>query len=352
MNVDLPPVKPQINFNQTIPSQFEWTNKPALCSDPFIIKCTNHKNKDIRSYGLNDSVSLLPDTQYTCTGEYSYEKPIKSQELSFKITCDWQKNGRFQDKSSSSLRISWTSLEDDRCSGIEWDRFSVSCDHHNHGICIKHSDTSTVCSITGLLPYKKYTCRITGTVDQTDYEIYTGDSETLSDKPSFQSKVEVTHASHNSLEIKCEINGPKIVWNGGEGKFKAEITYKGETITEDTQDTCLFKFSDLYYLTTYGIKITAINKEGHSALITSEATTNYNDKAVVGFLVFLIIVTSIALLFMLFKKYFLRRKQSVSQEEEDGEDEDCVAQDIYVNVPLRVHRPEKKTKSGGGYEYE
>ncbi|XP_043079358.1 LOW QUALITY PROTEIN: receptor-type tyrosine-protein phosphatase C [Puntigrus tetrazona] len=313
MNVDLPPVKPQINFKETIPSQFEWTNKPALCSDPFIIKCTNHKNKDIRSYGLNDSVSLLPNTQYTCTGEYSYEKPIKSQELSFKITCDWQKNGRFQDKSSSSLRISWTSLDEDRCSGIEWDSFSVSCDHHNQ-ICKKHNGTSTVCNITGLLPYKTYKCRITGRVNQTDYLIYTDDIKTLSDKPSFKSKVEVTHASHNSLEIKCEINGPKIVWNGEKGNSKLK-SHTMETITEDTQDTCLFKFSDLYYLTTYGIKITAINKEGLSDLITSEATTKYNDKAVVGFLVFLIVVTTAALLFVLFKIYILKRKRAAEDEE-------------------------------------
>ncbi len=39
-------------------------------------------------YGLNASVSLLPNERYTCTGEYLYEEqPIKSHEHSFKIQC-------------------------------------------------------------------------------------------------------------------------------------------------------------------------------------------------------------------------------------------------------------------------
>jgi len=36
-----------------------------------------------------------------------------------------------------------------------------------------------------------------------------------------------------------------------------------------------------------------------------------NDKGVIGFLTFLIIVTSLALLFVLYKIFLLRRKQSV-----------------------------------------
>ncbi|RXN14118.1 receptor-type tyrosine- phosphatase C-like protein [Labeo rohita] len=62
-----------------------------------------------------------------------------------------------------------------------------------------------------------------------------------------------------------------------------------------------------------------------------------NDKAVVGLLAFLIVVTSVALLFVPFKMYHLKRKR-------DGEDEDFDDQDIfttceyttceYVNVPM------------------
>ncbi|XP_042605491.1 receptor-type tyrosine-protein phosphatase C-like [Cyprinus carpio] len=133
MNVALPPVKPHINFSKTIPSQFEWTNKPAQCNAALlIINCINNENKNSIIYGLNTPVSLLPDTEYTCTGEYPYEtQHIKSNELSFKIKCDWQKNGRFQPLSSTSLEISWNSLEGDKCSGIKWESYSVSCSDGN-----------------------------------------------------------------------------------------------------------------------------------------------------------------------------------------------------------------------------
>ncbi|KTG06865.1 hypothetical protein cypCar_00048228, partial [Cyprinus carpio] len=76
--------KPHINFNETIPSRFEWMNKPARCNAALlIINCINNEN-------------------------------------------NWQKNGRFQPPSSTSLKISWNSLEGDKCSGIEWDSYSVN----------------------------------------------------------------------------------------------------------------------------------------------------------------------------------------------------------------------------------
>ncbi|XP_026053966.1 receptor-type tyrosine-protein phosphatase C-like [Carassius auratus] len=90
MNVALPPVKPHITFNETIPSQFEWMNKPERCNAALlIINCINNENKKGTVYGLNTPVLLLPNTHYSCTGEYPREKqPIKSHELLIQIKCD------------------------------------------------------------------------------------------------------------------------------------------------------------------------------------------------------------------------------------------------------------------------
>ncbi|KAI2650339.1 Receptor-type tyrosine-protein phosphatase C [Labeo rohita] len=292
------------------------------------------------TFVLNEEVLLLLNEQYNCTGEYSYEKRlIKSNALSFQIPCDGQKKTQFVHSTSTTFEISWNSLNKDQCSGIVWESFSASCSDSAllKLICafsLKYSKVfydisrssrslksysakpcgiSTTCSITGLLPYKKYKCSIKGKVSGKDYEIYTGENTTLSAKPDFKSEIEVTHPDHNSLQIKCENKGPKIIWNGGKGKFKANITNSGRTISK-TSDTCSFTFSDLYYLTTYDITITAENTEGFSKVNNKhEATTKYNDKAVVGLLAFLIVVTSVALLFVPFKMYHLKRKRSVSQ---------------------------------------
>ncbi|XP_026054634.1 receptor-type tyrosine-protein phosphatase C-like [Carassius auratus] len=43
MNVHMPPVKPQITFTETIPSQFEWPNKPRNCQEnKFKVHCTGN----------------------------------------------------------------------------------------------------------------------------------------------------------------------------------------------------------------------------------------------------------------------------------------------------------------------
>lgn len=73
-------------------------------------------------------------------------------------------------------------------------------------------------------------------------------------EPIFQSEIEVHYLAHNSLEIKCENKKPKIVWNGEHGTFSAEITYNGETLSKNKTE-CSFQFPDLYYLTTYKIKV-------------------------------------------------------------------------------------------------
>uniref|UniRef100_A0A8C1ZUP6 Receptor-type tyrosine-protein phosphatase C n=1 Tax=Cyprinus carpio TaxID=7962 RepID=A0A8C1ZUP6_CYPCA len=130
-------------------------------------------------------------------------------------------------------------------------------------------------------------------------------------EPTFKPKTKVhkiSHPFHNSLEINCENIEQDIVWNGGEGKFKAEITYNGKPITAGPQNKCLFTFSDLYYLATYDVKVF----ESHLMSLSI-----YNHNAVVGFLVFLIVVTSVALLFVLFKIYLLKRKRSVTAEDEE-----------------------------------
>lgn len=78
----------------------------------------------------------------------------------------------------------------------------------------------------------------------------------LCSDPIFDPGFDLEYLSHNSIKIKCNLNKTNIVWNGGEGKYKAEIQYNGRTIkTSNEMNHCLFTFEDLHYLTTYNIKV-------------------------------------------------------------------------------------------------
>lgn len=62
--------------------------------------------------------------------------------------------------------------------------------------------------------------------------------------------------SHNSIHVTCSNLTGKNDWNGGKGKFKAVIKYKGKSIRPtEKKDVCSFLFSDLDYLTTYVIEV-------------------------------------------------------------------------------------------------
>ncbi|RXN34998.1 receptor-type tyrosine- phosphatase C-like protein [Labeo rohita] len=89
-----------------------------------------------------------------------------------------------------------------------------------------------------------------------------------------------------------------------------------------TEDSCVEKpihidleTCSIICLLIYLIQITARNGNGDVAAVNAFQSTSYNDKAVVGFLAFLIIVTSVALLFVLFKIYLLKRKRTTEDEE-------------------------------------
>ncbi|XP_058615802.1 receptor-type tyrosine-protein phosphatase C isoform X6 [Onychostoma macrolepis] len=321
MNVSMPPVKPEIRFNTSIPSQFEWTNKPEKCMSTLEVICNRGNQKD--TYGLNEPVSLLPNQHYTCTGEYPYEtRPIKSDPLSIHIDCDLKKNASFTDKSHNSIHMSWKAPEEDNCSNIIWSSYSATCQTSEkrepaslQSTCTQGKADSTHCTNTQLHPFTTYTCIINAKLHGHEYTLFSINQTTFPAEPELKS-ITVQKPSHNSVHVQCSNLTEPNDWNGDAGHFEAVIKYNGDPIKPlEKKRHCWFSFSDLHYLTTYEIEVTATNKQNNRTVLHRDITTNYNDKAVVGFLVFLIIVTSAALLFVLFKIYLLKRKRSAEDEE-------------------------------------
>ncbi|CAF91068.1 unnamed protein product, partial [Tetraodon nigroviridis] len=112
-----------------------------------------------------------------------------------------------------------------------------------------------------------------------------------------------------SLHVK-ERNRIKVKWNKPKDFHGPEVGYtvrlfEGGTIknTKNTKKTTL-EFEDLSYSTEYQVKVGI----GRPRIIP--CLNHYNEKPLIGFLVFLIILTSLALLFVTYKIYILKREKS------------------------------------------
>ncbi|KAI5610225.1 receptor-type tyrosine-protein phosphatase C isoform X1 [Silurus asotus] len=124
-------------------------------------------------------------------------------------------------------------------------------------------------------------------------------------------------SKHNSVKVKCEHF--KMVWNGIEGHYRANL-YIDDVLQDDQKenDECDFLFENLYYLTKYKVEVYAVNRNDKKSESTfTDFSTSYNDKAILGILGFLIVVTTVALLFVLYKIYILKREKSRNEQEMD-----------------------------------
>uniref|UniRef100_A0A674AB27 Receptor-type tyrosine-protein phosphatase C n=1 Tax=Salmo trutta TaxID=8032 RepID=A0A674AB27_SALTR len=130
--------------------------------------------------------------------------------------------------------------------------------------------------------------------------------------PDMVDNPNVTWTQNNAFIIKCTPLQPNK-WRGKERLYIATITGSGLPKTQKHKN-CSFTFEDLSYLTDY--TIFTHNGKHQSKPREKDIVTRYNDKAVIGFLVFLIILTSLALLFVLYKIYILQRKKSNNNDEQ------------------------------------
>eukprot|EP00075_Anas_platyrhynchos_P029450 XP_027318703.1 receptor-type tyrosine-protein phosphatase C [Anas platyrhynchos] len=111
----------------------------------------------------------------------------------------------------------------------------------------------------------------------------------------------------NAVKITCK---NQQVY-GAETKFV--LSWNGQN---KSGNHCDFKIQDLSYLTQYVFEIRVSNGEKESNPVKGSIKTKYNSRALIIFLVFLIVVTSIALLLVLYKIYDLHQKK-LSNSSED-----------------------------------
>ncbi|XP_026002954.1 receptor-type tyrosine-protein phosphatase C isoform X2 [Astatotilapia calliptera] len=267
------------------------TNKPLSKLDPFRnYRCTGLISKNnISTDKTTPPVHLNTD----CDLKFNIKNKtaMKSIELSWKTTSD-----NCKDVLHTLRNLSYD------CSCSSNDKTGIT------GIPKPQSDGGT-CDFTGLEAFTDYTCGV-----QPKYN-----SKTVSKKrevplrtapgvPDGSPKVTVTVPENNVIKVECK-HGDKIRGPIEKRRFIARLHPGGENKLQN-KTVCEFEFKDLSYSTAYRVEVTVFNGYFESQPGRGTADTRYNDKAVIGFLVFLIILTSVALLFVIYKIYILKRRQS------------------------------------------
>ncbi|XP_068599267.1 receptor-type tyrosine-protein phosphatase C [Brachionichthys hirsutus] len=298
------------------PAKIE-TNLPENCKDLDVSYSCFERER--RNEPKNLSM-LEPFKNYSCVGDVVYKNVtiIKTEAVNFIIDCDPKISNTKKDITETSLCLSWTTVSDN-CADIlpNLHNLSYSCTCSPDG---KKTDGAAPkqprggsCCLSDLKPYTFYTCEIQPTyndrnVGKREYVF----ERTVVGTPDQPRDLKVTYLSHNAIKAVCT---PIKNFNGPPESYIARLFYGDEEIDSKKDKSCHFEFKDLSYSTSYTVKVTAFNGLRESSPMTKEAATLYNDKALIGFLVFLIILTSVALLFVVYKIYVLKRRMSLDMNE-------------------------------------
>ncbi|KAM9358392.1 receptor-type tyrosine-protein phosphatase C [Symphorus nematophorus] len=309
--LDLSEIKPEplkelpAKINTTIPPKCDGVTVNYTCVE---------KEKPYQSKKLSE---LEPFTDYSCTGQINNntDNIANTTAVDVRIDCDLQINIIKKKETNTSIDLSWTTTSkncQDVLPTLEKLSYVCSCSpnpsKHHVPVEAKKEPAGRTCRVTGLEPFTNYTCNIQPTYNGNNV----GEKKEVKQRtaigiPEDIEKPTLSLPEHNVIKVTCVY---KKKLNGPDKKFIARLSVNGQFQKELNSSKCDFEFKDLSYLTTYTVKLTAFNGKSESHPNGKDIKTSYNDKALIGFLVFLIIITSLALLFVIYKIYILKRRKS------------------------------------------
>ncbi|XP_072504386.1 receptor-type tyrosine-protein phosphatase C isoform X2 [Notamacropus eugenii] len=256
-------------------------------------------------------INLTPQTLYVCHASVKYNNHIVNQS-EMNITTDFG-----PPEAPRNLNTSVNEKE----MNISWDVPSGKID----GFCIQSNDSSkeTECvpsncthfHLPNLKPYTSYKVSVsaftTGVVRREGPSV-TGHFWTSAGKPDHVENMVVKLIGDNGVRVYCEQpknkNGPTLTYH-----LNVTSVYDN---TSRQNSSCTFEIQNLYFMTNYTFKLYSYNDKCYGDPVIKTEVTRYNSKALIMFLIFLIIVTSIALLIVLYKIYDLHKKRSSNPDEQ------------------------------------
>ncbi|KAM9006948.1 receptor-type tyrosine-protein phosphatase C isoform 4-T4 [Ara ararauna] len=290
--------------NQTDTSATLCWGKTLHCLANVTVRCKGLPVFTELNQSCKQMNNLSANSQYNCTGTIRFfEKEVFNK--GFNITTDY---------GAPEAPENLTVVSEARRVFVTWRKPSDISKGPVHGYIVTCNDreeefvhkTSHICQ--KLEPYTNGSVSVTPYTHSTFLGgLYRGkpgrcNFRTKSAEPQQVIDVNATLTADNAVQIKCksqQVYGAQKIF---------ELTWENDG-TNDSRHECDFKKENLSYLTTYTFTILVFNGEYRGQPVKASIKTRYNSKALIIFLVFLIIVTSIALLLVLYKIYGLHKNK-------------------------------------------
>ncbi|XP_030061671.1 receptor-type tyrosine-protein phosphatase C isoform X2 [Microcaecilia unicolor] len=294
-------------INNSIPEEVCLLNYSYVCDGELEIE-DKEQNSISQKHTFHN---LHPNSKYNCTAEVLYNNQIQKSENK-SIMTKYGTPGKVIDLTCNYSAITSTSF------GVTWEASNLTNGPINgyqiiiNGRSDVHNGTMTNYINKNAEPYMNYTVEVwayTNSNDLTTNETLHGEHNSITCRTNASEPGEVVGAKsllieNNVARILCE--GPKKI-NGPSPKRPFILQWNGQTRRESK---CNFTVDNLHYLQTYHFELFYDNSYYNGTPIKVPVITKYNDKALIGFLAFLIIVTSLALIIVLYKIYKLKKQSS------------------------------------------
>ncbi|XP_033704617.1 receptor-type tyrosine-protein phosphatase C isoform X2 [Tursiops truncatus] len=294
--------------------------------------------------GRFETFNLQPQTNYTCSSEVSYNNQfLTSQNTTIKT--DFGVPGIPQNMTCSNFSADkgWVTWEPP---ANFFHTFTLCYRNSSEKRCHTLNKTTNTINLEYLKPFTNYSITLHASVNGRVKRNGTDEKcevETKAKCPSKVKDLRVSRKTDNSMNVNCKppdnFNGPKT------GMYHLIVSIGNHsTVKKSQQQKCTFLVEGLQYSTEYTFRVFYHNGKYAGDPIIVSQSTSYNSNAVIIFLVFLIIVTSIALLVVLYKIYDLQKKRSSNLDEQqelverDDEKQLMNVEPIHADVLLETYK--------------
>ncbi|XP_063582107.1 receptor-type tyrosine-protein phosphatase C isoform X5 [Pongo abelii] len=320
----------------------KWKNIKNFTCDPrnitYRFQCgnTTFNKKEIKLENLE------PEHEYKCDSEILYNNH-KYTNTSKIIKTDFGTPGKPQNivcKSEAAHQgvITWNPPQ------RSFNNFTLCYVNKTEKKCLILDKNLTEYDLQNLKPYTKYDLSLHAYIIakvQRNGTAATCNFTTKSAPASQVQKMTISMTSDNSMHVKC---GPPRDRNGPNERYYLEVEAGNTLVRNESHKNCDFRVKDLQYLTNYTFKAYFHNGKYPGEPLILHKSTSYNSKALIAFLTFLIIVTSIALLVVLYKIYDLHKKRSCNLDEQqelverDDEKQLMNVEPIHADILLETYK--------------